>query len=108
MSVDEVVTTPRIKITLTKGPSVTVAVLEMLDEYSSTVHTITGEARRHPRDVENRHIGDMYALGRAFKTLSDDMLTWADSEVEIASRSYTVGSLMHEIIKDAIARGDTL
>jgi len=77
----EATSNPEIKITLTKGPSVTVAVLELLDDYGLTVRTFTGEARRHPRDQENRHIGDMYAIGRAFRTLSDALLVWSDNEV---------------------------
>lgn len=102
----DAVSTPQVNITVTKGPSVTVAVLEMLDESGLLVHTITGEARRHPRDQENRAIGDMYALGRAFRTLSDVMVTWADETVETASKSQTAGAIFRDLINDALKRDD--
>ena len=91
---------PLIEITLTKGPSVTVAVLELMNDGNVVADVVTGEARRHPRDHENRAIGNAYALGRAFRALSDQMIAFGDHAVEDAGKSFTAGSIINDLLKN--------
>ena len=73
--------TPPIEVTVLHGPRTTVAEVVLTDENGGEI-IYTGDAKKHPKDRDDPITGAMYAVGRALKSLADDLIGQADGRVD--------------------------
>lgn len=66
-----------IEITVLHGEHVTVAEVAITDPYGNET-LFVGDAKKHPSDRYDKRIGASYAVGRALKKLSDELIETAD------------------------------